>query len=109
MTIATVTSEMSHVFVLSLAAFLLAMVLTPVYTFFAYRYRFWKRQREFPDAAPLFLGCVSAPGQFRELHLRRRAIRVILQRHPEASLRHRGVPRTQSRVNGSCTVTGELV
>lgn len=46
MTIATVTSEMSHVFVLSLMAFLLAMVLTPVYTFFAYRYRFWKRQRE---------------------------------------------------------------
>ncbi len=46
MTIATVTNEMSHVFVLSLASFLLAMCLTPVYTFFAYRYRFWKRQRE---------------------------------------------------------------
>lgn len=41
----TFTSEMTHVFVLSLVAFLLAMALTPVYTFFAYRYRFCKRQR----------------------------------------------------------------
>lgn len=46
MSIATVSSEVSHVFLLSLAAFLLAMLLTPFYTFFAYRYRFWKRQRE---------------------------------------------------------------
>lgn len=32
-------------FVLSVLAFVLAMVLTPIYTFTAYRYKFWKRQR----------------------------------------------------------------
>lgn len=32
-------------FLLSVAAFVLAMLLTPVYTFVAYRYKFWKRQR----------------------------------------------------------------
>lgn len=32
-------------FLLSVGAFLIAMFLTPVYTFVAYRYKFWKRQR----------------------------------------------------------------
>ena len=32
-------------FLLSVAAFIVAMLLTPVYTFVAYRYKFWKRQR----------------------------------------------------------------
>ena len=32
-------------FILSVGAFVLAMLLTPVYTFVAYRYKFWKRQR----------------------------------------------------------------
>lgn len=32
-------------FILSVLAFVLAMALTPVYTFVAYRYKFWKRQR----------------------------------------------------------------
>ena len=32
-------------FILSVLAFVLAMLLTPVYTFIAYRYKFWKRQR----------------------------------------------------------------
>ncbi len=32
-------------FILSVGAFLLAMFLTPVYTFIAYRFKFWKRQR----------------------------------------------------------------
>lgn len=32
-------------FILSVYAFIIAMVLTPVYTFLAYRYKFWKRQR----------------------------------------------------------------
>ena len=41
-----VTNEMTHVFFLSVASFILAMLLTPVYTFFAYRYRFWKQQRQ---------------------------------------------------------------
>lgn len=40
-----VTAEMTHVFLLSVASFLLAMMLTPVYTYFAYRYKFWKKQR----------------------------------------------------------------
>lgn len=45
MTIQTVTSEMADVFILSVGAFLLSMFLTPIYTYFAYRFRFWKRQR----------------------------------------------------------------
>lgn len=36
---------MLRAFILSVLAFLLAMVLTPVYTFAAYKYKFWKRQR----------------------------------------------------------------
>lgn len=34
-----------RIFILGVVAFLLAMLLTPVYTFVAYRYKFWKRQR----------------------------------------------------------------
>ncbi len=34
-----------RIFVLSVSAFILAMLLTPVYTFVAYKYKFWKRQR----------------------------------------------------------------
>ncbi len=41
-----VTDHLIKISVLALIAFLLAMALTPVYTFFAYRYRFWKRQRQ---------------------------------------------------------------
>lgn len=44
-TLSQFTSEMTHLFILSVAAFVLAMFLTPVYTFLAYRYRFWKKQR----------------------------------------------------------------
>lgn len=36
---------MLRTFVLSVGAFLIAMLLTPVYTFVAYKYKFWKRQR----------------------------------------------------------------
>ncbi len=36
---------MMRTFILSVVAFVLAMALTPVYTFVAYRYKFWKRQR----------------------------------------------------------------
>ena len=39
------TDTMLRTFLLSVAAFTLAMILTPVYTFVAYRYKFWKRQR----------------------------------------------------------------
>lgn len=41
----TFNSELIWTFILSVLAFLLAMALTPVYTFAAYRYKFWKRQR----------------------------------------------------------------
>lgn len=39
------THDLTATFLLSVAAFVLAMLLTPAYTFFAYRYRFWKKQR----------------------------------------------------------------
>lgn len=41
----TLTSELTHTFILSVAAFLIAMFLTPIYTFAAYRFKFWKKQR----------------------------------------------------------------
>lgn len=41
----TTTQELTGMFLLSLGTFLLAMALTPVYTYYAYRYRFWKKQR----------------------------------------------------------------
>jgi phospho-N-acetylmuramoyl-pentapeptide-transferase len=39
------THELTGTFILSVAAFLLAMVLTPMFTLLAYRYKFWKKQR----------------------------------------------------------------
>ncbi len=45
LTFINLTQELSATFILSVAAFLLAMFLTPIYTFLAYRYKFWKRQR----------------------------------------------------------------
>jgi phospho-N-acetylmuramoyl-pentapeptide-transferase len=45
LTLANLTHHLSNTFLLSLAAFLLAMSLTPVYTYVAYRYKFWKKQR----------------------------------------------------------------
>jgi phospho-N-acetylmuramoyl-pentapeptide-transferase len=45
MNIDSFTTDMTATFMLSVGAFLLAMVLTPVYTYFAYRYKFWKKQR----------------------------------------------------------------
>lgn len=44
-TIDLLSDELTQIFLLSLGAFLLAMLLTPIYTFVAYKYRFWKRQR----------------------------------------------------------------
>lgn len=41
----TLVGSMSHIVLLSVGAFLIAMALTPVYTYVAYRYRFWKKQR----------------------------------------------------------------
>lgn len=45
MTLTQLTDELSATFLLSVGAFLLAMLLTPVYTYLAYRYKFWKKQR----------------------------------------------------------------
>ncbi len=45
MNIPTITEELTHTFLLSVAAFLLAMFMTPIYTYFAYKYKFWKKQR----------------------------------------------------------------
>jgi phospho-N-acetylmuramoyl-pentapeptide-transferase len=45
MALAQFTQELDNTFLLSLGAFLLAMILTPIFTYFAYRYKFWKKQR----------------------------------------------------------------
>lgn len=45
MTLESLTHELTGTFLLSVGAFLLAMLLTPIYTFLAYRYKFWKKQR----------------------------------------------------------------
>lgn len=45
MTAPLFTHEMNDTLMLSIGAFLLAMTLTPIYTYFAYRYKFWKQQR----------------------------------------------------------------
>jgi len=44
-TLSHLTQELTTTFILSVGAFLLAMILTPVYTYLAYRYKFWKKQR----------------------------------------------------------------
>lgn len=45
LTVHFLTNELTRTFVLSVGAFLLAMFLTPIYTFVAYRFKFWKKQR----------------------------------------------------------------
>lgn len=45
MNLNSMTGEMSIIFILSVAAFLVAMLLTPIYTTLAYNYKFWKKQR----------------------------------------------------------------
>lgn len=44
-TIAHLTTSLTSLVLLSLASLVLSVLLTPVYTGVAYRYRFWKRQR----------------------------------------------------------------
>ncbi|MFZ1812761.1 MAG: phospho-N-acetylmuramoyl-pentapeptide-transferase [Candidatus Saccharimonadales bacterium] len=43
--LATLTTSLIQLVLLALAAFVLSVIMTPIYTGFAYRYRFWKRQR----------------------------------------------------------------
>ena len=45
MTLPQLTDELTKVFALSVGAFLLAMMLTPIYTSIAYKYKFWKKPR----------------------------------------------------------------
>ena len=40
-----ISSEIFHGFLLALAGFLFSMALTPFYTHFAYKYKFWKKQK----------------------------------------------------------------
>lgn len=40
------SNETFYGFILALGAFLLAMFLTPIYTHFAYKYKFWKKQKK---------------------------------------------------------------
>lgn len=56
-TLGQFTNEATTVFSLSFLAFVVAMLLTPIYTYFAYRYRFWKRPRTQAttgEATPVF-------------------------------------------------------
>jgi phospho-N-acetylmuramoyl-pentapeptide-transferase len=46
LTTQVLTDELARTFLLSVGAFFLAMFLTPVYTFMAYRFKFWKKQRQ---------------------------------------------------------------
>lgn len=45
-TLDQLTEELITAFLLSFAAFLFAMLLTPMYTYLAYRFKFWKKQRD---------------------------------------------------------------
>lgn len=45
MMLTSMTHELTSISLLSVFSFLLAMILTPIYTYVAYRYRFWKKQR----------------------------------------------------------------
>lgn len=45
MDLSILTNRLVQTFILAVAAFLIAMILTPVYTFLAYKYKFWKKQR----------------------------------------------------------------
>lgn len=40
------TKDLTGVFILSVLSFFLSMLLTPIYTYLAYRYKFWKKQRQ---------------------------------------------------------------
>ncbi|MEP6710283.1 MAG: phospho-N-acetylmuramoyl-pentapeptide-transferase [Candidatus Saccharibacteria bacterium] len=43
--LAHLSGELIPIALLGVVAFIIAMLLTPIYTFLAYRYKFWKRQR----------------------------------------------------------------
>lgn len=45
MDLSILTNHLTTTFILSVLAFFIAMFLTPIYTFVAYRFKFWKKQR----------------------------------------------------------------
>lgn len=45
MMLTELTSDLTKNFIFSVGAFMLAMLLTPIYTSLAYKYKFWKKQR----------------------------------------------------------------
>ncbi len=45
MDIETLSNELVNIFLFSVGAFVLSIFLTPIYTYYAYRYKFWKHQR----------------------------------------------------------------
>lgn len=45
MTLENLTDSLTQITLLSIIAFVFSMLLTPLYTYYAYKYRFWKRQR----------------------------------------------------------------
>jgi len=42
----TINDEIWYGLLLAVAGFILAMALTPIYTYFAYKYKFWKKQKQ---------------------------------------------------------------
>ena len=57
------TDEATRFFTLSFITFCLAMLLTPIYTYFAYKYKFWKKERTAAvtgEAAPIFKQLIAA-------------------------------------------------
>lgn len=46
LTISSLTHDLTTIFLLAGATFILAMALTPLYTYLAYRFHFWKKQRK---------------------------------------------------------------
>ncbi len=42
----TLNNETFYGLILAISAFLLATFLTPIYTYFAYKYKFWKKQKK---------------------------------------------------------------
>ena len=59
-TLGAMIEQLPHIMLLAVGGFLLATLLTPIYTFFAYRYKFWKKQRNEGKTRTekLFLGVI---------------------------------------------------
>lgn len=63
------TQHIVKMFALALGAFLLTMALTPVYTFVAYKYRFWKKPRETSTTGELLSVFTKLHAKKHERHI----------------------------------------